>query len=109
MIFKTFNSDIDNMSSRWGMFGKSFSDIGNTITTKRKQVTDYVAVTNDATISGMMSAWKGTSPVLSTFLRILSIPDFRFLTLPGSLSSVSNMWCQEEVFPLHYAFRNGHE
>lgn len=63
MIFKTFNSDIDNMSSRWGMFGKSFSDIGNTITTKWKQVTDYIAVTNDATISGMMSAWKGTSPV----------------------------------------------
>lgn len=46
---------------------------------------------------------------LVTFLRILSIPDSRFLTLPGSLSSVSNMWCQEEVFPLHYAFRNGHE
>lgn len=63
MIFKTFDSDIDNMSSRWGMFGKSFSDIGNTITTKWKQVTDYIAVTNDATISGMMSAWKGTSPV----------------------------------------------
>ena len=63
MIFKTFDSDIDNMSSRWGMFGKSFSDIGDTITTKWKQVTDYVAVTNDATISGMMSAWKGTSPV----------------------------------------------
>lgn len=63
MIFKTFDSDIDNMSSRWGMFGKSFSDIGDTITTKWKQVTDYVAVTNDATVSGMMSAWKGTSPV----------------------------------------------
>lgn len=63
MIFKTFDSDIDNMSSHWGMFGKSFSDIGDTITTKWKQVTDYVAVTNDATISGMMSAWKGTSPV----------------------------------------------
>ena len=63
MIFKTFNSDIDNMSSRWGMFGKSFSDIGDTITTKWKQVTDYIAITNDATISGMMSAWKGTSPV----------------------------------------------
>lgn len=63
MIFKTFDSDIDNMSSRWGMFGKSFSDIGDTITTKWKQVADYVAVTNDATISGMMSAWKGRSPV----------------------------------------------
>lgn len=63
MIFKTFDSDIDNMSSRWGIFGKSFSDIGDTIKTKWKQVTDYVAVTNDATISGMMSAWKGTSPV----------------------------------------------
>ena len=40
MIFKTFDSDIDNMSSRWGMFGKSFSDIGDTITTKWKQVTE---------------------------------------------------------------------
>ena len=38
MIFKTFDSDIDNMSSRWGMFGKSFSDIGDTITTKWKQI-----------------------------------------------------------------------
>lgn len=63
MIFKTFDSDIDNMSSRWGMFGKSFSDIGDIITTKWKQVTDYVAVTDDVTISGMMSAWKGISPV----------------------------------------------
>ena len=56
MIFKTFNSDIDNMSSRWGMFGKSFSDIGNTITTKWKQVTDYVTITNDATILLIVSS-----------------------------------------------------
>lgn len=47
--------------------------------------------------------------ILSTFLRTLPSPDFQFLTLPGFLSSVSNMWYQEEVFPLHYAFRNGHE
>ena len=51
------------MSYRCGVFGKSFSDIGDTIKTKWKQVTDYVAVTNDATISGMISAWKSASPV----------------------------------------------
>ena len=51
------------MSSRWGMFGKSFSDIGDTMKRKWKQVTDYVAVTNDATISGMVTAWKGNSPL----------------------------------------------
>lgn len=31
MIFKTFNSDIDKISSKWGMFGRSFNDIGNAI------------------------------------------------------------------------------
>ena len=31
MIFKTFDSDIDKMSSKWGVFGKSFADIGSAI------------------------------------------------------------------------------
>lgn len=63
MIFKTFDSDVDNMSTKWGMFGKSFSDIGNTISTKWKQVNDYIAVTNDATLSGIANAWKGSKPL----------------------------------------------
>ncbi len=63
MIFKTFDSDVDNMSSKWGMFGKSFSDIGNDITTKWKQVTDYISVTNDATLSGIANAWSGSKPL----------------------------------------------
>lgn len=63
MIFKTFDSDVDNMSSKWGMFGKSFSDISNSISTKWKQVNDYIAVTNDATISGIANAWKGSKPL----------------------------------------------
>lgn len=63
MIFKTFDNDIDNMSSKWGMLGNSFSDIGSTISTKWKQVTDYIAVTNDSTISGIVSAWKSSKPL----------------------------------------------
>ena len=31
MIFKTFDSDIDKMSSKWCVFGKSFADIGSAI------------------------------------------------------------------------------
>ena len=31
MIFKTFNSDIDKFSAKWGMFGRSFNDIGTAI------------------------------------------------------------------------------
>ncbi len=31
MIFKTFESNIDKISSKWGMFGKSLNDIGTAI------------------------------------------------------------------------------
>ncbi len=34
MIFKTFNSDIDKISAKWGMFGRSFNDIGTAIQNK---------------------------------------------------------------------------
>ena len=34
MIFKTFDSDIDKISSKWGMFGRSFDDIGTAIHNK---------------------------------------------------------------------------
>lgn len=32
MIFKTFDSDIDKISAKWGIFGKSFNEIGTAIT-----------------------------------------------------------------------------
>ena len=48
MIFKTFDSDIDNMSSRWGMFEKSFSDIRDTITTKVDKIDEELKLLNEA-------------------------------------------------------------
>ena len=52
-IFKTLNSDIDTMSSKWGMFGISFSDMANAISAKWKNVNNYISLTNDATLSGI--------------------------------------------------------
>ena len=31
MMFRTFNSNIDKISSNWGMFEKAFNDIGTAI------------------------------------------------------------------------------
>ncbi len=35
MIFKTLNSDINKMISKWQMFGCSFDDIGTAISSKK--------------------------------------------------------------------------
>ena len=62
-IFKTLNSDIDTMSSKWGMFGISFSDMANAISAKWKNVNNYISLTNDATLSGIADAWKDGNPI----------------------------------------------
>lgn len=57
MIFKTFNSDKDTFSSKFGIFGKSFEDIVN----RFKKVSDELIATNDYTISNIANAWKNSS------------------------------------------------
>ena len=57
MIFKTFDSDKDTFSSKFGVFGKSFEDIGN----RFKKVSNELIVTNDYTISNIANAWKKSS------------------------------------------------
>lgn len=57
MIFKTFDSDKDTFSSKFGIFGKSFEDIGN----RFKKVSNELIATNDYTISNIVNAWKNSS------------------------------------------------
>lgn len=57
MIFKTFDSDKDTFSSKFGIFGKSFEDIWN----RFKKVSDELIVTNDYTISNIANAWRNSS------------------------------------------------
>ena len=57
MIFKTFDSNKDTFSSKFGIFGKSFEDIGN----KFKKVSDELIASNDYTISNIANAWKNSS------------------------------------------------
>lgn len=57
MIFKTFDSDKDTFSSKFGILGKSFEDIGN----RFKKVSEELIVTNDYTISNIANAWKNSS------------------------------------------------
>jgi cell wall-associated NlpC family hydrolase/DNA repair exonuclease SbcCD ATPase subunit len=57
MIFKTFDSDKDTFSSKFGILGKSFEDIGN----RFKKVSDELIVINDYTISNIANAWKNSS------------------------------------------------
>lgn len=57
MIFKTFDSDKDTFSSKFGILGKSFEDIGN----RFKKVSDELIANNDYTISNIANAWKNSS------------------------------------------------
>ena len=57
MIFKTFDSDKDTFSSKFGILGKSFEDIRN----RFKKVSDELIATNDYTISNIVNAWKSSS------------------------------------------------
>lgn len=57
MIFKTFDSDKNTFSSKFGILGKSFEDIGN----RFKKVSNELIATNDYTISNIANAWKNSS------------------------------------------------
>lgn len=46
MIFKTFNSDIDKISSKLGMFGRSFHDIGTAIIGRITDINKALQATN---------------------------------------------------------------
>lgn len=47
MIFKTFNNDIDKISAKWGIFGRSFDDIGSAIVGRIKEVNRNFQATDD--------------------------------------------------------------
>ena len=46
MIFKTFDSNIDKTSSKWGMFGRSFHDIGTAIIGRITDINKALQATN---------------------------------------------------------------
>ena len=65
MIFKTFNSDIDKISSKWGMFGKSFNDIGTAIIGRITDINKAFRATNGDLIGSLKdsdSIWKRLYP-----------------------------------------------
>lgn len=47
MIFKTFDNDIDKISAKWGIFGKSFNDIGTAISGKVTEINKNFQATDD--------------------------------------------------------------
>lgn len=57
MIFKTFDSNIDKWTSKVGILGTSFDDIGN----RFKKMADELSIANDYTIPSIANAGKNTS------------------------------------------------
>lgn len=53
MIFKTFDSNIDKISSKWGMFGRSFNDIGTAIIGRITDIDKSLQATNGDLISSL--------------------------------------------------------
>lgn len=68
MIFKTFDSDIDNISSKWGVFGKSFNNISSDIENRWSNVLKTLQETNNYTLSDIANAWKNANINSKTFL-----------------------------------------
>lgn len=68
MIFKTFDSDIDKISAKWGIFGKSFNDIGNTIVGRIKDIINGFQATDDllGSFKNTDSIWKRLYPSKET-------------------------------------------
>lgn len=58
-IFKTFDSDIDKISSKWGIFGKSFNDIGTAITGRISDINKGFQATND-----LVGSFKNSDSIL---------------------------------------------
>lgn len=47
MIFKTFDTNVDKMSAKWGMFGKSFNEIGQAISGRVGDINKSLKETNN--------------------------------------------------------------
>lgn len=64
MIFKTFDSNIDKISSKWGMFGHSFNDIGTAIIGRINDINKAFQATDDivGSIKNSDSIWKRLYP-----------------------------------------------
>ena len=64
MIFKTFDSDIDKISAKWGIFGKSFNDIGNAIVGRISDINKGFQATDDliGSIKNSDNVWKRLYP-----------------------------------------------
>lgn len=65
MIFKTFDSNIDKISSKWGMFGRSFNDIGTAIIGRITDIKNAFQATNGDLIGSLKdsdSIWKRLYP-----------------------------------------------
>lgn len=64
MIFKTFDSNIDKISSKWGIFGRSFSDISTAIIGKITTIRKAFQATDDfiGSIKNSDSIWKKLYP-----------------------------------------------
>ena len=64
MIFKTFDSNIDKISSKWGMFGHSFNNIGTAIIGRINDINKAFQATDDivGSIKNSDSIWKRLYP-----------------------------------------------
>ncbi|MDE6748891.1 MAG: hypothetical protein K2K21_07510 [Lachnospiraceae bacterium] len=64
MIFKTFDSNIDKISSKWGMFGRSFNDISTAIVGRITDINKAFQATDDliGSIKYSDSIWKRLYP-----------------------------------------------
>ncbi len=64
MIFKTFNSDIDKISSKWGIFGRSFNDFGTAIVGRIADINKAFQATGDlvGSFKDSESIWKRLYP-----------------------------------------------
>lgn len=81
MIFKTFNSNIDKISSKWEIFRRSFNDIGTTIVGRITDISKAFQATSDlvGSIKDSESIWKRLYPSKESIKMILSIYS---ITLP---------------------------
>lgn len=64
MIFKTFTSDIEKLSSKWGMFGRSFHEIGTAISGRISDIKRDLQTTHSliASFHGSDSVWRRLYP-----------------------------------------------
>ena len=82
MIFKTFDSDIDKISAKWGIFGKSFNDIGNAIIGRISDINKGFQATDDlvGSIKNSDSIWKRLYPNKETIQSQLINVDSAFFS-----------------------------